>query len=193
MRLTGYIYVADKVEGLILVPAGTLLDGNPLNNFLAREVTFNPGGILKGARAITIAGTNAYIGCDAGLVVVDLNDPKQLRTGSVVESDLVRAAVDSGAFRHAFVWTRKGEGRVYDRNRGKAITWQKKTRTPWPYSFAEWHGRAWGTDSVWVDVLCVLGYAIAGLRLASLMSALAVCLYARLRRTGRRRAHAPAD
>ncbi len=48
--LYGYIYVTDRDEGLILVPAGTLLDGNPLNNFLGRELTFNPGRILKGAR-----------------------------------------------------------------------------------------------------------------------------------------------
>ena len=52
----GYIYVTDRDEGLILVPAGTLLDGNPLNNFLGRELTFNPDGILHGARAITIVG-----------------------------------------------------------------------------------------------------------------------------------------
>ena len=44
--LYGYIYVADKYEGLILVGAGTTIDGNPLNNFLKREVTFNPDGIL---------------------------------------------------------------------------------------------------------------------------------------------------
>src|SRR4029077_21260159 len=50
--LYAYIYVTDRDEGLILVPASTLLDGNPLNNFLGRELTFNPGGILKGARAI---------------------------------------------------------------------------------------------------------------------------------------------
>ena len=48
--LYGYIYVTDHDEGLILVPAGTLLDGNPLNNFLGRELTFNPDGILKGAQ-----------------------------------------------------------------------------------------------------------------------------------------------
>ena len=49
--LYGYIYVADKYEGLILVGAGTLLDGNPLNNFLKRELTFNPDGMLDGARS----------------------------------------------------------------------------------------------------------------------------------------------
>jgi hypothetical protein len=74
--LYGYVYVTDREEGLILVPAGTLLDGNPLNNFLGRELTYNPGGILRGARAITIVGTYAYISCDAGLVVVALEDPK---------------------------------------------------------------------------------------------------------------------
>ncbi len=36
--LYAYIYVADKYEGLILVGAGTLLDGNPLNNFLELRV-----------------------------------------------------------------------------------------------------------------------------------------------------------
>ena len=41
-----YVYVTDKYEGLILVPGGTLLDGNPLNNFLSRELTYNPAGIL---------------------------------------------------------------------------------------------------------------------------------------------------
>ena len=51
IALYGYIYVTDRDEGLILVPAGTLLDGNPLNNFLGRELTFNPGDILHGARA----------------------------------------------------------------------------------------------------------------------------------------------
>ena len=35
--LYGYIYVTDKYEGLILVAAATLLDGNPLNNFVKRE------------------------------------------------------------------------------------------------------------------------------------------------------------
>ncbi|HEV3021113.1 MAG TPA: hypothetical protein VGX76_01545, partial [Pirellulales bacterium] len=43
--LYGYLYVADKCEGLILVGAGTLLDGNPSNNFLKRELTYNPDGV----------------------------------------------------------------------------------------------------------------------------------------------------
>jgi hypothetical protein len=70
-----YIYVTDREEGLILVGAGTLLDGNPLNNYLERALTFNPNGMLDGAESITIAGRYAYICCDKGLVVVDLSDP----------------------------------------------------------------------------------------------------------------------
>src|SRR5207245_8061936 len=59
------VYVADKFEGLIIVGVATMIDGNPKNNFLERALTFNPGGILTGARTITIVGTYAYIGCDA--------------------------------------------------------------------------------------------------------------------------------
>ena len=38
------------MEGLILVWAASTLDGNPVNNFLKREVTFNPDGVLTGAK-----------------------------------------------------------------------------------------------------------------------------------------------
>src|SRR5262249_28380477 len=82
--LFGYIYVADRYEGLILVGAATTIDGNPTNNFLEREVTFNPGGALSGARAISIAGTYAYVSCDAGLVVVSLYNPKHPVITSIV-------------------------------------------------------------------------------------------------------------
>ncbi|MFG0290495.1 MAG: hypothetical protein ACF8CQ_20120 [Rhodopirellula sp. JB044] len=71
----GYIFISDREEGLILVGAGTLLDGNPLNNFLERALTFNPDGILDGAESVSIVGTYAYVCCKAGLVVVDLDDP----------------------------------------------------------------------------------------------------------------------
>jgi hypothetical protein len=82
----GFLYVTDRDEGLIvvgnrdaksknLIGVGTLLDGNPSNNFLERAATFNPGGILTGARRITIAGTYAYILTDTRLVVVSIDDP----------------------------------------------------------------------------------------------------------------------
>ena len=83
--LYAYLYVTDREEGLILVGAGTLLDGNPLNNYLERALTFNPNGILCGAESITIVGTYAYICCDAGLVVVDLDDPLHPRVTHVID------------------------------------------------------------------------------------------------------------
>ena len=41
-RIYGYLYVADKYEGLILVGAGTRIDGNPLNNFLEARRDLQP-------------------------------------------------------------------------------------------------------------------------------------------------------
>lgn len=104
-----YIYVTDRYEGLILVGAGTTLDGNPLNNFLKREVTFNPDGILNGAESVTIVGTYAYVCCDAGLVVVSIEDPKCPKVTSVVGSDSIQGAKAVAAqFRYAFVCDREG-------------------------------------------------------------------------------------
>jgi hypothetical protein len=107
--LYGYIFVTDRDEGLILVPAGTLLDGNPLNNFLGRELTYNPGGILKGARAIAIVGTYAYIACDAGLVVVALEDPKHPSVTAVLgEPFLNHPRAIQAQFRYAFACDAEG-------------------------------------------------------------------------------------
>ena len=81
--LYAYLYVVDKYEGLIVVNAATLLDGDPLNNYLKRQLdeskypngAFNPNGALNGANNITIAGTRAYITTDSELVIVSIDDP----------------------------------------------------------------------------------------------------------------------
>ena len=107
--LYAYIYVTDKVEGLVMVSAATLLDGNPSNNFLERGVTFNPNNILCGAKAITIAGHYAYICCDAGLVVVDLSNPKQPVVCSVVGNEVLHHPKSVAVqFRYAFVCDEEG-------------------------------------------------------------------------------------
>jgi hypothetical protein len=105
----GYLYVGDKYEGLILVPAGTLLDGNPTNNFLRRELTFNPDGLLCGTRSITIVGTYVYVSCDAGLVVISLDDPKQPRVTDVMPHGFLKGprAVQV-QFRYGFVCDSEG-------------------------------------------------------------------------------------
>jgi hypothetical protein len=104
-----YIYVTDREEGLILVGAGTLLDGNPLNNYLERALTFNPNGILCGAESISIIGTYAYICCDAGLVVVDISDPTCPKvTHHIGEEALHHPHAVAAQFRYAFVTDSEG-------------------------------------------------------------------------------------
>ncbi|KAA5543897.1 hypothetical protein FYK55_11040 [Roseiconus nitratireducens] len=104
-----YIYVSDREEGLILVGAGTLLDGNPLNNFLERALTFNPDGLLNGARSVQIVGTYAYICCDAGLVVVDLDDPTCPTVTHVLGGDVLDHPHQVAfQFRYAFATDRQG-------------------------------------------------------------------------------------
>lgn len=104
-----YAYIADACEGLILVNATTSLDGNPTNNFLERELTFNPDGQLRGARHIAIVGTYAYICCDAGLVVVSLNDPKHPAIVSTLGPDWLKHPVAVATqFRYAFVCEDEG-------------------------------------------------------------------------------------
>jgi hypothetical protein len=73
--LYAFLYVADAQEGLILINAATLLDGDPRNNFLKRAVTFNPDGILRGANYVVTAGNFAYVSCDRGIVVISIADP----------------------------------------------------------------------------------------------------------------------
>ena len=46
-----------------------------VTTFLSRSADYNPDGLLDGAHYITIAGHYAYILADAGLVILDLDDP----------------------------------------------------------------------------------------------------------------------
>src|SRR5712692_7163465 len=117
--LYGFLYVADKEEGLVIIGdpnlkskspgVGTLLDGNPANNFLKRAVTFNPGGVLAGARRIAIAGTYAYILTDKALVVVDLDNPLVPRVTAIIGAPALNAPrAIAVQFRYAFVVDRDG-------------------------------------------------------------------------------------
>jgi hypothetical protein len=107
--LYAYLYVVDKYEGLIVVNAATLLDGDPLNNFLKRQLdeskyangAFNPDGVLSGANNITIAGTSAYITTEQELVVVNLDDPLNPKITSRVAFKHPRAVAIQ--FRYGFV------------------------------------------------------------------------------------------
>jgi len=117
--LYGFLYVADREEGLVVIGnpnlkssspgVGTLLDGNPANNFLKRALAFNPNGILTGAHRITIAGTYAYVLTDKALVVVDLDNPLAPRvTATIGAPDLDNPRAIAVQFRYAFVVDRYG-------------------------------------------------------------------------------------
>ncbi len=104
--LYSYLYVVDKYEGLILVNAATLLDGDPLNNYLKRALTFNPDGALNDANNITIAGNYAYITTAQGLAIVSIDDP--LRPRIVNRISLKHPRSVAIQFRYAFVADEEG-------------------------------------------------------------------------------------
>jgi hypothetical protein len=102
----GFVYVTDRVEGLVVVGVGTLLDGDPTNNFFrASDVTrFNPQGLLAGATHAYFAGTRLYVTCTAGLVVVDIADPTHPRIAGQAPAGFLRHPRRIAAqFLYAFV------------------------------------------------------------------------------------------
>ncbi len=101
-----YAVVTDSEEGLILVDINTLTDREPRNNFLHRALTWNPGGVLNGARHVTLGGDYAYIAANAGLVVVNLSDPMKPRLVATIALPDVRASALQ--FRYLFVTDARG-------------------------------------------------------------------------------------
>ncbi|HEY5559468.1 MAG TPA: hypothetical protein VIK49_07040, partial [Steroidobacteraceae bacterium] len=101
-----YALVTDAVEGLILVDINTLADGEFRNNRLTRALTWNPGGVLDGARHVTIGGNVAYVIAKAGLVVVDLADP--LAPKAIATVPLSDGRASALQFRYLFVTDAEG-------------------------------------------------------------------------------------
>ena len=106
LAVYSYAAVTDSVEGLIMVNIETMADGEFRNNFLKRAVTWNPDGVLNGARHIQLAGQIAYITADVGLVVVDLADPLHPRLAAVRPMRDARAS----AIQFRYLWVTDAEG-----------------------------------------------------------------------------------
>ncbi len=106
LPIYSYAAITDSIEGLILVNIETLADGEFRNNKLRRAATWNPDGVLKGARHIVLAGEVAYITADAGLVVIDLKDPLKPRLAAV--RPLVDARASAIQFRYLWVTDHDG-------------------------------------------------------------------------------------
>jgi hypothetical protein len=104
--LYNYAYVTDGKEGLILTNVNTLADGEPRNNFLKRALTWNPNGVLDGARHITIGGSNLFIATPRGIAIVDARNP--LEPKLVAQVPLKGAQSSALQFRYLFVTDAEG-------------------------------------------------------------------------------------
>jgi len=101
-----YAFITDAEEGLIATNLDTLVDGEPRNNFLERQLTWNENGVLKGARHLAIGGTWFYVVADAGIVVLDMSDPLKPRHAATLPIANARAA--QVQFRYLFVTAKDG-------------------------------------------------------------------------------------
>ena len=106
LPIYSYAAITDAEEGLILVNIDTMADGEFRNNKLKRGVTWNPDGVLNGARHITLAGEVAYIITARGLAVVDLADPLQPKLAA--EQPLRDARASTIQFR--YLWVTDADG-----------------------------------------------------------------------------------
>jgi hypothetical protein len=106
LPIYNYAAITDSAEGLILANINTFADGEFRNNRLTRALTWNPDGLLDGARHIVLAGEVAYIAADKGLIVIDLSDPLKPKLVAVRElADMRASAVQ---FRYLWVTDREG-------------------------------------------------------------------------------------
>jgi LVIVD repeat len=96
-----YAFIVDRVEGLIVVNVDTMMDRDRTNNFLERSLTWNPDSVLSGARHIQLAGSNAFIGTEDRLLIVDLGNPLEPKLKSSLPFRQVRSIAVQ--FRYAFV------------------------------------------------------------------------------------------
>ena len=106
LPIYNYAAITDSTEGLILANINTFADGDFRNNRLTRALTWNPDGVLDGARHIVLAGEVAYIAADKGLIVVDLSDPLKPKLAAIRELADMRAS----AVQFRYLWATDREG-----------------------------------------------------------------------------------
>ena len=104
--LYNYAFITDAREGLILTDINTLADGEPRNNYLKRALTWNPDGVLNGARHITVGGYYLYIATPRGIAIVSVDKP--LKPQLVAQVPLQDARASFLQFRYLFVTDAEG-------------------------------------------------------------------------------------
>jgi hypothetical protein len=108
-----WVFITDREEGLVMCSVGTLVDGDPENNFLDKEkvIRYNPDGKLTGAMHSFMAGTNLFVVGKNGLFVLGLSNtelkaPTMVAELSTHEFNNPRAV--GVQFRYAFVTDEDG-------------------------------------------------------------------------------------
>ena len=104
-----WVFITDREEGLVMATVATLVDGNPDNNFLEKDlkiIRYNPDGKLTGAMHSFMAGTNLYVVGAKGLFVLGLSNteliaPKLL--GELSGGEFKNPRAISVQFRYAFI------------------------------------------------------------------------------------------
>ena len=108
-----WVFVTDRDEGLVMVSVGTLVDGNPDNNFLDKEnvIRFNPDGKLTGAMHSFMAGTNLFVVAKKGLFVLSLSNTNLVAPTLLAElsnGEFKNPRAVSVQFRYAFMTDDEG-------------------------------------------------------------------------------------
>jgi hypothetical protein len=91
---------------LILVNVETMEDFEPRNNFFTRSLTWNPDGLLDGARHVNFTGSYVWIAADKGLVEVDLDNPQTPKAVTTIPLKNVQASMQQ--FRYVFAVDAEG-------------------------------------------------------------------------------------
>jgi hypothetical protein len=107
--LYGYVYVTDLKEGLDIVDVTCLMNGDPQDNFLHKDVQFNPDHKLDGAMKAFVAGRYLYVACDRGIEVIDIDNPLKPQLVGEYSGPFLQKPVDlSPQFQYLFVTDAQG-------------------------------------------------------------------------------------
>jgi hypothetical protein len=103
-----WAFITDREEGLVMCSVGTLVDGDPDNNFLDKEkiIRYNPDGKLSGAMHSFMAGTNLFVVGKNGLFVLGLSNTELKAPTMVAElsdHEFKNPRAVGVQFRYAFV------------------------------------------------------------------------------------------
>jgi hypothetical protein len=108
-----WVFITDREEGLVMTTVATLVDGNPDNNFLDKDlkvIRYNPGGKLTGAMHSYMAGTNLFVVGAKGLFVLGLSNTELAEPALLGElsEGLKNPKHIAVQFRYAFVCDEDG-------------------------------------------------------------------------------------